>query len=652
MHIGWPQILIATAALASGGEAAALGFGQARSNVVLGQPLNLAVPITLAAGETIGAGCTGAEVNYGETQLPPISVRVRLTQGVDGNESVMRVIATTVIDEPVVTVTLSAGCPTKVSRTLVLLADPPLVTVVSAPVEARSFTNVAPPPATPLPASQASAGPAPARATRPAAPNRAARTAHAAPSRAAVAEAASAASASASSAVAAAARPAAPAAETKSRLRLDAGQVNFDEAAVSAAQEQASAARATAMAAEAAASAASARIRAMEGDVSRMLAEAKAETAALLQLRQQLALDRTQRDEPSRLVVILLAIVATLAALVAWLAWRLRKQARAAPARVDWWQHSASVAMDTPPAEPSNAQFDSSLRSMPGALPRMPSAPAPWSDEVDSRSGDIDLLIAPPTVPAPTVAAIPTLSLVAPVVSREEQARGAMSVDEQIDLEQQADFFIALGHDDAAIDLLMAHMRSTGGSSPLPFLKLLDIHRRRGQREAYERTRVRFNQRFNGIAPEWQADPKLGRALEDYPLAVGRIQRAWPSPLDAIAELEALLFRRGPEAELFDLPAYQEVVFLYQIARDLHGMADQGGVDDVDLLLPIGGRSAPIAAPEGTIVLRPEFNGGNPVSLDLDLTTRHDQASLAQPEAEAAAEGIGGLRRGKPDALG
>jgi 23S rRNA pseudouridine2605 synthase len=38
-----------------------------------------------------------------------------------------------------------------------------------------------------------------------------------------------------------------------------------------------------------------------------------------------------------------------------------------------------------------------------------------------------------------------------------------MSVDEQIDLEQQADFFIALGHDDAAIDLLMAHMRSTGG---------------------------------------------------------------------------------------------------------------------------------------------------------------------------------------------
>ena len=162
-------------------------------------------------------------------------------------------------------------------------------------------------------------------------------------------------------------------------------------------------------------------------------------------------------------------------------------------------------------------------------------------------------------MPAPTAVTIPKPPLLSQVVSRDEQARGAMSVDEQIDLEQQADFFIALGHDDAAIDLLMAHMRSTGGSSPLPFLKLLEIHRRRGQREAYERTRERFNQRFNGVAPEWQADPKLGRGLEDYALAIGRIQRAWPSPLDAMAELEALLFRRGPEAELFDLPAYHDV---------------------------------------------------------------------------------------------
>jgi hypothetical protein len=263
-------------------------------------------------------------------------------------------------------------------------------------------------------------------------------------------------------------------------------------------------------------------------------------------------------------------------------------------------------------------------------LQRPASAPAPWSDSADSRNSEVDVLIAPPTMPAPTTVTIPASPAIAQAAPRDDETNHAMSVDEQIDLEQQADFFIALGHDDAAIDLLMAHMRSTGGGSPLPFLKLLEIHRRRDQREAYERTRVRFNQRFNSVAPEWQADPKAGRSLDEYPLAMGRIQRAWPSPLDAMAELEALLFRRGSGAELFDLPAYQEVLFLYQMARDLH-QAEDAGAADVDVLLPIGGRSAPMAVPEGTIVLRPEFNDGEPLALDLDLdlSTESGDKSLA-----------------------
>jgi hypothetical protein len=152
----------------------------------------------------------------------------------------------------------------------------------------------------------------------------------------------------------------------------------------------------------------------------------------------------------------------------------------------------------------------------------------------------------------------------------------------------------------------------------LPFLKLLEIHRRRGDRDAYERTRVRFNQRFNSVAPEWQADPKEGRALEDYPLVVGRIQTAWPTPLDAMAELEALLFRRGAGSEMFELPAYQEVLFLYQLARDLHQQSQPEAGGDVDVLLPIMTAPVPLAG-DGAISLKPEFNAGQPVRLDLDL---------------------------------
>ncbi len=636
MHIGWPQILIATAALVGGSEAAALGFGQIRSSVVLGQPLNVAIPVNLAAGETLAAECVGAEVSYGDSPLPPIYVRVGLIQGSAGADSLLQVSASTVIDEPVLTLTLSVGCASKLSRTVVLLADPPLVNIASVPPEIPAAAAAAVQPSSPKAASQPAASAAPARASRPAKPRRAIRTRPSVPARAAVAEAASAASAPGLAAAAASA-PSVARAEPKSRLRLDAGQVSFEPAAVLAAQEQASAARATASAAETAASAANERMRAMEGDVARMRADAKAQTDSLLQLRQQLALDRARRDEPSPLTYVLLAVAALFALLAAWLGWRLRKQVRSAPASIDWWEQSASASSAAAMAEPPvAAEVEPAPRSTrPSALQRMAPAPAPWSDEVESRSGDIDLLIAPPTVPAPTAVTIPTLMPATPLVTSDEQARGAMSVDEQIDLEQQADFFIALGHDEAAIDLLMAHMRSTGGGSPLPFLKLLEIHRRRHQRDDYERTRVRFNQRFNSVAPEWQADPKLGRMLEDYALPLGRIQRAWPSPLDAMAELEALLFRRGPGAELFDMPAYQEVLFLYQTARDLHAAEGQGGVADVDVLLPIGGRSGPIAASEGTIVLRPEFNAGEPLSLDLDLTTGHGQVPPALPPEPA-----------------
>jgi pilus assembly protein FimV len=439
-------------------------------------------------------------------------------------------------------------------------------------------------------------------------------------------------------------------AEARSRLQLDAGQVSSSQAAFVAAQEQVAAARAAASAAEASASAAGERLRAVEAEMARVREEAKAQTDALLQLRQQLSLDRAQREQPSSWVMALIGVAALLAAMVVWLARRVHKQSRVPAPRseADWWDRDAAPSKSAAMAEPAVSDLQQPTQ-MPATL-RMASEPAAWSDSAHSGNSVFEQLISPPTMPAPREVTSPS---VPPVPTREEEANRAMSVDEQIDLEQQADFFIALGHDDAAIDLLMAHMRSTGGGSPLPFLKLLEIHRRRDQREAYERTRIRFNQRFNSVAPEWQADPKAGRTLDDYPMALGRIQRAWPSPLDAMAEIEALLFRRGSEAELFDLPAYQEVLFLFQVARDLH-QAEDAGAEDVDVLLPIGGRSAPMAVAAGTIVLRPEFNDGEPVSLDLDLTTDHGEIAAeasAEPEPKFTLEQVDDPRPAEPDDL-
>ena len=123
--------------------------------------------------------------------------------------------------------------------------------------------------------------------------------------------------------------------------------------------------------------------------------------------------------------------------------------------------------------------------------------------------------------------------------------------------------------------------------SPLPYTKLLEIYKRQGDRGAYERIRARFNRRFNAYAPDWDIGPLQGRALEDYPEVALYLQSIWPSPIDAMAVLEGMLFRKDESQEMFDLPAYKDVLLLYSLARDLW---QQGGEEltEVDVLLPLG----------------------------------------------------------------
>ena len=150
-----------------------------------------------------------------------------------------------------------------------------------------------------------------------------------------------------------------------------------------------------------------------------------------------------------------------------------------------------------------------------------------------------------------------------------------------------------LGQDEAAIELLMSHVRNDAGISPLPYLKLLEIYRRRGESDAYERIRERFNRRFNAYAPGWNDDLQQGQSLESYPETVQRVQELWASPARAMDTLAASLFRRDASDQTYDLPAYRELLFLYSIARDFaeHGVADIGR--NVDLLLPMADEHPP-----------------------------------------------------------
>ena len=335
-------------------------------------------------------------------------------------------------------------------------------------------------------------------------------------------------------------RPPAP------RLKLEEPDELLQAARLAVATQDAAVANAekAAAAAQAAASAAEGRLVALEQDLQAMRADSAAQRLAMEQLRDRLA----GAEQRSQLTWPLLALLALLGGVTLWLGLRLRALQRERQA--GWWQ----VAQAGAPSAGDEAAAEADAVAV--------TAPQP-DDEDDAAARPA---VKPPSLVSEDEAS--GLALAASLAAR------PLSVDELIDLEQQADFFVVLGEDASAIDLLMTHLRGSGGISPLPYLKLLEIYRRGDDRDAYERIRKRFNQRFNAVAPSWEDDLQRGRSLLDYPSVVAHLQPAWPEPLDAMAELENLLFRKHG-GELFELPAYRDVLSLYAVARDLHRHVDE-----------------------------------------------------------------------------
>ena len=613
----------------------AAGFGEAGGATVLGQTLDFAVQLRTEAGEQIGPECIAAEVTAGDRRLNADQVRIAI-QPTSADTARLRVTSTVVIDEPVITIQLNVGCQTRIARRFVVFADPP-ITPVAATV-AAALPSAAAVAAASAPAVAAAApGSATSPTTSTASTSSAASTTtpEAAPARRAAAPRALAARAPRSAS--AAPRPArtarqntrprveraqaverSAAVSTPPRLKLEVSEPSApsaDALAVEQAIEAVAQAASSARMAASAASAAQERIASLERTVEQLRTESSKSRDLAAQMREQLA--NAQSAGPW--LYPLLAGALLLAAIAAWLAMRLAQARR--EARKSWTQAVAPGPLTAPGTEPlpskqatSPVPFVTSEMAMPppaavAARARPAGAPAwpppaprdpdePPEPFVVSGFPDSDppqpepfmplMAPVPPAPPAlPLSFAERTLSL-PPQVRSPELNEGPMrdvSIEELLDLEQQAEFFVVLGQDEAAVDLLVDHLRSTGGGSPLPYLKLLEIYHRRGDKDAYERTRARFNHRFNAYAPEWDTGLQYGRTLEDYTDIVPRLQQVWPRPLDAMAELDALLFRKS-RGDMFDLPAYREVLFLYSLARDLLDR-EAASTGNIDLLLPL-----------------------------------------------------------------
>ncbi|MBY0412184.1 MAG: hypothetical protein K2Q97_19130, partial [Burkholderiaceae bacterium] len=128
--------------------ASAVSLGSASGSVVLGSPVDLTFQVQPDPGSDVASSCVSANVMAGDTVISGQKVRITPV----GATSV-RLRASISVDEPVLRVTLSAGCVGAVTRSYTFLVD--------LPVAARQAPSVMPLDIARLvgPASAASAGP-------------------------------------------------------------------------------------------------------------------------------------------------------------------------------------------------------------------------------------------------------------------------------------------------------------------------------------------------------------------------------------------------------------------------------------------------------------------------------------------------------------
>ena len=657
MRAALTVIAIGSALLLAANSAQALGFGRISNGTQLGQTLNFAAAVHLEADETLGRECVSAEVFSGDSKLQPAQIRVTLEGRPDSPERLVRVTSSALIDEPIMTVSVTLGCNAKVTRKFVAFIDPPGGNA------AQAFA----------PADAAALGPQ--RVDSQVAPLlsvvQAAQPVAAAPQRATVASAASKSAARPGGSIAArrgeptpaarrvaarkesAQRKPAPASRTVvvtrllpagPRLQLEAtAPVMARAASAATTSTPTTAAAVPALAASPADALALAmaqqRIVTLEEGLALLRTDSQATQKALAGLQAQLREAESQRyANPMVYALAWLSGLLLLALAVLW--WRHSRNRQTA----QWWAASGpALASDADMARIHARERAAPAASSDESVPQALTGPMTVANAFAvAAATDISA-----TGPAPLDGSrTAALQRPGPVPAAAAEPVRELSVEELIDLEQQAEFFVVLGQDEAAIDLLVSHVRSDGGISPLPYLKLLEIYRRRGDRDAYERIRERFNRRFNAYAPDWDSDLQHGRSLQDYPDIIARLNALWPAPAQAMETLDASLFRRNKSDETFDLPAYRELLFLYSIARDLaeHGAHELHG--EVDLLLPLAEDQAarqPVTRLVATPSQHDDFEHSDMMTMPVDLDISFGAAT--EPVDDAVETTPSALRR-------
>ena len=601
----------------------ALTLGRLRGVALIGQPLDVAVPVQLGEGESATSQCFTAEVFHADIQQDASRVRVLISPVQDQTLSV-RILSLAMVDEPVVTVNLQAGCTQKTSRHYVLLADvpseaasqstastPPLVTLVPAPLVQRPVKT---PPSVMETATRASKPSKPKKSTEP--------VVNKLKGDGAVVQNKT-------------QRP-----SGQPRLKLDPLELfsdrvagldsfmNFDlpEDALRNAQ----------------------RLKALEATVKSSLALAAKNDASFADLKLRLEKAESERVPAEWLY----GLMALALAGFAGLAYLLFRQRSRKDGNDDWMNGAAS--------SPASALIDPVLQAAPRPLSdygeldfELPEdlapeiAPSEFSlhhepmAEVDVHlvemsDSKFDSFMTTGSERLPSLA--PSLPKT-PAHPKELVLN--FNAEATLDIRQQAEFFVSLGQTGRAIRILKKKIDSGDNANPFLYLDLLGLYHSLKQKVDYQELREEFNALFSGVVPEFSKFKSEGSDLEFYSEELNHISDLWPRP-EVLDLIETYIFQdpRNPKSRSFALAAFRELLLLHSVAQSMlsppqtestqsqddasSGMGSQNNdslnFSDMDFTEP------------AKLSLHPNVAGAHDAGLDLDLDLSDSSHSQAHPK--------------------
>ncbi len=536
---------------------------------MLGQPLDLAVDVRLDSADDTGNACFEAEVFHGDGRVDASRVRVIVVSGNQGQDAVVRIRSSAVVDEPVVGVVLRSICGQKASRRYDFLTDFPVETRAAAvptiipPVISNATPTADGSAPGPVAAPRAAAVVAPRDAVVRRAPRVLSAPIVKAPVKPAPKPVQAKESAPAAQPVA---KPAAEAPDNKPRLKLEAAPAPDTRAVqlkttadllvdpAEDPQKRASAAAAwrelNNLPVENAPE--KQRLLTLEAE-SKTLKALLAKNEADFKLR----LERLEgsRNDDGLLYTLGGLLFAALAAAGFW--WNRARQ-NAKDVGADWSNQSEPPVLErSRPAPLSRSAAlveDAPPNTFPGASHDIAELDASLFEDLKKLNAA--------TMPAKPVP---------PPSSVSAKAVPARSVypEDFLDVQQHADFFVSLGQYDQAIDVLTNSIDDNIEVNPLAYLELLKIHHTLGRQAEYNQLRDAFNRIFNCQLPMFSSFTDEGKPLEAYPAVLRNIETQWGSP-EVLELMESCMFREPGAAlsQVFDLAAYRELLLLYAMAKD------------------------------------------------------------------------------------